>query len=150
MIRGLFEAHVPVRDLDRSATFYMDTVGLSLGTRDDVRRIAFCFAGGWNHTMVGLWEKPADAISAQHLAFDVALDDLPAAIGRLKRAGVQPLNFFQQPTDIPTVLAWMPAVSIYFHDPDDHLLEFIARLPGAPQPERGLVPWDEWNRNAAD
>jgi hypothetical protein len=39
----------------------------------------------------------------------------------------------------------MPAASVYFKDPDGHLLEYIARLPGAPQPERGVVPWNEWN-----
>ena len=145
MIRGLFESHLPVRDLERSIAFYTDVVGLSLGMKEEGRRIAFCFAGGWGHTMVGLWEKPADAIVQQHIAFEVALDDLTAAIENLNRARVQPLDFFHQVTDVPTVLAWMPAVSIYFKDPDDHLLEFIAKLPGDPQPERGLVPWDEWN-----
>jgi len=28
------------------------------------------------------------------------------------------------------VLAWMPAVSVYFRDPDYNLLEFIMMLPG--------------------
>jgi len=145
MILGLFEAHLPVLDLERSLSFYIDVVGLTLGTKEDGRRIAFCFSGGWNHTMVGLWEKPAAEVQPQHVAFSVSLEDLPKAIDRLKTAGVQPLNFFQQATDVPTVLAWMPAVSIYFKDPDGHLLEFIAKLPGPPQPERGLVPWDEWS-----
>jgi len=145
MILGLFEAHLPVRDLERSLAFYTGVVGLSLGTVEETRRIGFCFAGGWNHTMVGLWEKPPDEIQPQHIAFAVPLDDLFEGIQRLRASGVQPLNFFQQESDVPTVLAWMPAVSIYFNDPDGHLLEYIASLPGPPQPERGLVPWDEWS-----
>jgi len=145
MIQGLFETHLAVQDLERSVAFYTDVVGLSLGTKEEARRIAFCFAGGWNHTMVGLWEKSPEEIQTQHIAFSVALDNLAPAIERLTAAGVQPLNFFGQETDVPTVLAWMPAVSIYFKDPDGHLLEYIARLPGDPQPERGLVSWDAWS-----
>ena len=40
------------------------------------------------------------------------------------------------------VFAWMPAVSIYFDDPDGHLLELIAMLPGEAQPEGGIVAWE--------
>jgi lactoylglutathione lyase len=30
-VQGLFEAHISVRDLDRSITFYRDIVGLEVG-----------------------------------------------------------------------------------------------------------------------
>jgi hypothetical protein len=40
----------------------------------------------------------------------------------------------------------MPAVSIYFADPDGHELEFIAPLPDKPRPEIGVVSREEWNR----
>ena len=145
MIRGLFEAHLPVLDLQRSIDFYTGVLGLTLGTTDETRRIAFCFAGGWNHTMVGLWERPPGSIHPQHVAFEIDLGDLDRAVTDLKTNGLQPLNFHGQPTDIPTVLAWMPSVSIYFRDLDGHLLEYLAKLPGAPQPERGIVPWNEWH-----
>jgi lactoylglutathione lyase len=42
------------------------------------------------------------------------------------------------------VFAWMPAVAIYFNDPDGHSLEFIAILPGKPRPELGVISFDEW------
>ncbi len=145
MIRGLFEAHLPVLDLQRSLRFYTDTLGLTLGTLDEVRHIAFCFAGGWNHTMIGLWERPPGSIHHQHIAFEIALEDLSRAVAHLNKSGLQILDFSGNPTDEPTVLAWMPAVSVYFKDPDGHLLEYLARLPGAPQPERGVVPWKEWH-----
>jgi hypothetical protein len=40
----------------------------------------------------------------------------------------------------------MPALAIYFRDPDGHLLEFLAMLPDEPRPEAGVVSWDEWQR----
>jgi hypothetical protein len=43
----------------------------------------------------------------------------------------------------PMVFGWMPAIAIYFHDPDGHSLEFIAMLP---QPALGVGTWDEWQR----
>lgn len=145
MILGVFEAHLPVLDLERSIAFYTGPLGLTLGTIDQVRRIAFCFAGGWSHTMVGLWERDPGAIHPQHIAFEIAVEDLRRAIELLKSHDITPLDFHGDPRDEPTVLAWMPAASVYFKDPDGHLLEFLARLPGAPQPERGVVPWSEWN-----
>jgi hypothetical protein len=38
----------------------------------------------------------------------------------------------------------MPAASIYFHDPDGHLLEYIAMLAEDARPDRGVVTWKEW------
>lgn len=49
-------------------------------------------------------------------------------------------------SDQPSVHCWMPAVSVYFSDPDGNSLEFIALLPDPPRPELGIVPWDEWER----
>jgi len=43
----------------------------------------------------------------------------------------------------------MPAASIYFNDPDGHLLEFIAILPGKARPQLGVVSLDEWMASSA-
>ena len=48
-------------------------------------------------------------------------------------------------SDEPCVLAWMPAVSIYFRDPDGHQLEYIAMLAQHPRPDLGVVPLSRWN-----
>jgi GNAT superfamily N-acetyltransferase len=42
------------------------------------------------------------------------------------------------------VVGWMPAAAVYFRDPDGHLIEYLAMLDAAPQPDRGIVPWSEW------
>lgn len=149
MIKGLFETHLNVRDLERSMAFYGALPNFQLGMFEPGRRIAFYFIGGWNHTMLGLWEKPEAEVSPQHLAFEIALESMAPAIEDLKERGIAPLDFFQQPSEELTVFAWMPAAGIYFHDPDGHLLEYIARLEGEPQPERGLLTLTQW-REARD
>ena len=74
-----------------------------------------------------------------HIAFAAALDDVIAAPRALQLAGITPLDFDGHPTDEPVVLAWMPAASIYFRDPDGHLLEYIAMLPEDPRPDGGVL-----------
>jgi hypothetical protein len=44
------------------------------------------------------------------------------------------------------VFGWMPALAIYFRDPDGHALEFVAMLPDESRPEVNVVSWDEWQR----
>jgi len=46
------------------------------------------------------------------------------------------------------VLAWMPAASIYFRDPDNNLLEYITVLPDPPDRDLGVVSWNEWLHRA--
>jgi len=145
-IGGLFETHLNVTNLERSMHFYTNVLGLELGMKELERRIAFYWIGGRNQAMLGLWEKPQAQIIPQHFAFEVALADLDRAIASVTHHGIEVRNFFDAPTTTPTVFGWMPAASIYFDDPDGHLLEFLARLPGAPKPEIGIVALDEWKR----
>ena len=44
------------------------------------------------------------------------------------------------------VFCWVPALSIYFHDPDGHELEFIGILPGEAksEEERRVVSYEDW------
>jgi len=46
--------------------------------------------------------------------------------------------------DEPMVFAWMPAVSIYFNDPDGNSLEFISMLDGEGKPELGVLSYADW------
>ncbi len=86
-----------------------------------------------------------------HLAFKIDLSDLLEAPQGLRAADIIPRDFSGSPTDEPVVLAWMPAASLYFHDPDGNLLEFLSMLPDAAQPELGVVGWTAWTkRNKAE
>ena len=147
MILGLFETHIDVANLDRARRFYGETLGLQLGVLDQERRVAFYWVGPRGESMLGLWEKPAAQIRPQHFAFRASIEDvLTRAVPYLEERGLQPSNFLHDGTERPMVFGWMPALAIYFRDPDGHSLEFIAMLPDEPHPEVNVVSWDAWQR----
>ena len=154
-ITGLFETHLHVKNLERSMEFYGKVLSLELGMKEQARRVAFYWVGGKGKTVLGLWEKPpwtsegnaGDEIITQHFAFEIAPADLDRAVAGIKQRGIELRNFFGEVTDVPSVFGWVPAASIYFNDPDGHLLEFIAKLPSRAKPEVGVVSLDEWNRH---
>jgi lactoylglutathione lyase len=152
-ITKLFETHLKVKNLERSMEFYGNLLGLELAHTELARRAAFYWLGERRNTMLGIWENPpwagaelpGNPISIQHIAFETEIGDLGGAIGNLKERGILLRSFFDEVTDQPSVFGWIPAASIYFSDPDGHLLEFIAKLPGGAKPEIGIVSLDEWN-----
>jgi lactoylglutathione lyase len=144
-IQSLFEAHLHVSDLQRSLSFYNEILGLPVAAHFPDRRAAFLWVGAPGRAMLGLWDIGTTPQRLElHLAFGVALKDLLNATETLQKSGIQPLDFDGEPTDDPVVLAWMPAASLYFRDPDNNLLEFITMLHDAPRSELGIVPWKEW------
>lgn len=144
-VQGLFEVHLTVTHLGRAIEFYRDTVGLRLAHVTSARQAAFFWIGPDGNAMLGLWAAGSGPeMTTLHTAFRASLADVTAAPRALRSAGITPLDFDGQPTDEPVVLAWMPAASVYFRDPDGHLLEYIAMLSDEPQPERGIVPWHVW------
>jgi lactoylglutathione lyase len=146
-IRDLFESHLTTTDLARSMEFYGGVLGLELAYAVPERKVAFYWIGGRGESMLGIWEVgSAPQRMNLHVAFKVDLADLLAAPARLHAANVTPRDFSGKSTDEPVVLAWMPAASLYFHDRDGNLLEFLAMLPDRPQPELGVVGWSEWAR----
>jgi lactoylglutathione lyase len=147
--RDLFEAHLTVTDLERSIRFYRDVVGLTLAHVVDARRAAFFWVGAPGNAMLGMWEaSSAPQRVTLHVAFRASVADVIAAPGALRTAGITPLDFDGRPTDQPVVFGWMPAASIFFRDPDDNLLEYIAMLSHEPRPELGVIPWRLWEPTA--
>jgi lactoylglutathione lyase len=144
-VRGLFETHLTVRDVARSVDFYRDVVGLPVALDLPERNAAFMWVGEPGRAMLGLWGIGSSVNSMTlHIAFDVALEDVLAAPGRLRAQGVTPLSFFGAETGEPDVLAWMPAAALYFEDPDGHLLEYLAMLDEAARPDGGVLPYSRW------
>jgi lactoylglutathione lyase len=144
-IRDLFEAHLSVSDLQRSMTFFGDVLGLELAQLFLERKVAFYWIGGRGGSMLGLWEVGTGPQRLSlHVAFRVDIADLLKAPERLRAANVTPLDSAGNPTQEPVVFAWMPAASLFFHDPDGNLLEFLSMLPDSPDPKMGVVGWSHW------
>lgn len=147
MIKGLYETHLFVENLERSIDFYANKMGLKQCRFNPERRTAFFWIGADQKFMLGLWEKPKDQVDIRHFAFECE----PAwiqneSLDYLKSRGIKSWNFLYDGTEGPMVFVWVPAISIYFSDPDGHELEFIGILDGAPKSdkEKRVVNYEEW------
>lgn len=146
MIKGLYETHLFVRSLERSIDFYAK-LGLKQSYFEAERRAAFFWIGKPKQAMLGLWEKSEQEIDTRHFAFECEPQwILNESVEFLKSRNLKPRNFLKDGTERPMVFAWMPAISIYFDDPDGHELEFIGILDGKARPEKGVVPYEVWCR----
>ena len=145
MIKGLFETLLFVENLERSIDFYANTLKLKQCHFDENRRIAFFWIGKDKQSMLGLWEKPKDEIELRHFAFECDANwILNESINYLKERNLHFWNFLADETERPMVFAWVPAIAIYFTDPDGHYLEFIGVLEGESKPENGVISYEKW------
>ncbi|MFK7787560.1 MAG: VOC family protein [Crocinitomicaceae bacterium] len=145
MISGLFESHLKVSDLKRSVAFYSEVLGLDICYEDADRKLCFFWVGGVQKSMLGLWEAPEEANISQHVAFQTSKEwILHESVEHLNKHGVSSYNFLRDRDFGPMVFAWMPALSIYFNDPDGHVLEYISILPGEPKSDLGVISYEHW------
>jgi lactoylglutathione lyase len=142
---GLFETHLTVSDLGRSVEFYRDVVGLDLALEVSERGAAFFWIGRPGQAMLGLWSLGSAPMGLSlHIALEASLDEVLGACDALRSNGVTPLSFFGAETTEPSVIGWMPAAAVYFRDPDDHLIEYLAMLKEPADAERGIIAWSAW------
>ena len=127
-INGVLETAVYVDDLDRATKFYCETLGFRLMKGDAIRfqalddgagRVLLLFKRGG--TMVptpapGVVIPPHDGSGPQHVGFAIAADAFGPWKERLKALGVA----IESEGDWPR-----GGKSLYFRDPDGHLLELI-------------------------
>ena len=147
MILGLYETHLFVENLERSIEFYKNVLGLKQCRLENERRASFFWIGEDKKAMLGLWEKEKEEIELRHFAFQCDTKwVLNESINFLKSHNLNYWNFLQDDNEQPMVFYWMPAISIYFNDPDGHYLEFIGVLPGTTKTseEKRVVTYDDW------
>jgi lactoylglutathione lyase len=145
MIKGLYETHLFVENINRSIEFYTKVLKLKLCHYESDRKAAFFWIGKDKQSMLGLWEKPKAEIDIRHFAFECDPDwILNESVDFLKSRNIRSRNFLNDGTERPMVFAWMPAIAIYFDDPDGHSLEFIGILEGEGKPENGILTHERW------
>ncbi|MGH1364561.1 MAG: VOC family protein [Calditrichia bacterium] len=145
MIKGLYETHLFVEDIDRSIDFYGKTLELKQCHFEEERRAAFFWIGKDKQAMLGLWEKPKNEIDIRHFAFKCEPEwIINESVAYLKDRNLSCYNFFNDGSERPMVFAWVPAIAIYFDDPDGHVLEFIGILDGKSKPENGIISYERW------
>lgn len=131
MIKGLYEAHLPVSDIGVSTVFYR---GLGLELAYQGPRVAFFWIEK-GRSWLGLWPsehaKTPYHPSIRHVAFYVELEDIKRAQEWLSRQGLAVRDAFgvageDQPLILQNGANYHAA--IYFEDPDGNSLEFITPL----------------------
>src|SRR5213076_810301 len=101
-IRDLFESHLTVTNLQRSMSFFGQTLGLELAEVFGERRGACDWIGERGNSRLGLWEVgPGPQKLSLHIAFRADLPHLLDATALLRAANVVPLDFWGQPTNEP-------------------------------------------------
>ncbi|WP_164659398.1 VOC family protein [Tropicibacter sp. Alg240-R139] len=142
---GIYETHLPVRDLERSVAFYRYKLGLEVAKVLPDRQVAFFWVGGKELGMLGLWQSGSGPLSmALHFAFRCGVETVMSGCEQLEAQGIQPLGFHGEPVREPIVIGWMPALSLYFKDPDGHSIEMLAILPDEPDPDFGVQSHAVW------
>jgi catechol 2,3-dioxygenase-like lactoylglutathione lyase family enzyme len=125
--RGFAELVLMVDDVRASAAFYADVVGLAARSETDDEWAWFWAGKPGRAQWIGLHKgrllfedhsplPPGERFGHVHFAFDVAREELQAAVERVRAAGVEVYG--------PIEFDWMRARSYYFYDPDGNLVEF--------------------------
>ena len=80
-----------------------------------------------------------------HIAIALSLPELLQAGQRLNSQVITTRNFAGEVTTEPSVIGWMPSAQLYFSDPDNHAVEFIALLDDPPDPAF-IGPLSAWQK----
>ncbi|MCA0988581.1 VOC family protein [Guptibacillus algicola] len=149
MIKGLYEAHLPVSDMEESITFY-EKLGLELAHKGE--RVSFMWIVK-GESWLGLWDSEQVDLpyhpSIRHVAFHVDREDFTHAKAWLESRDIQVREAFGfTPDRQPLVLPNNPQAhaAIYFNDLDGNSLELIAPLRIDVDEEFEMVALDEWEK----
>jgi catechol 2,3-dioxygenase-like lactoylglutathione lyase family enzyme len=126
-VTGILESALYVADLARSARFYQDLFGFERIAGDerfcalDVagRQVLLLFLEGCSNTgskTSGGFIPPHDGHGRLHLAFSIAADDWEGWLARLAEGSIPVESRVDWPRG---------GRSIYFRDPDRHLIELV-------------------------
>ncbi|MGH0599809.1 VOC family protein [Bacillus mycoides] len=128
MIKGLYEAHLPVSNLKKSIEFYRK-LGLKLAWRDEDTAFFWIEKG---KSWLGLWEgneyETRYHPSLRHIAFRVSYEDLKESSKWLDFIQVEAVPFGNRESTEPFIRQHQGNASVYFKDPDGNSLELICHI----------------------
>lgn len=149
MIKGLYEAHLPVSNLQASISFYKK-LGLTL-TREPQEhdKVAFFWIDP-GRSWIGLWEneqavKTPYHPSLRHIAFEVSLEDLKNAKTHLHSLGIELREDFGFAPIEPIVMPRDGHAMVYFNDPDGNSIELICKLNKTSQ-QHEMMYLSDWEK----
>lgn len=149
MIKGIYEAHLPVSNLKKSIEFYKK-LDLEIAYQQE-KLVFFWIEKG--RSWLGLWETDKVKIpyhpSLRHIAFQIDRDDMQGIKEWLKERDIDiSTNFGFPPEKQPLVLPNNPQAhtAIYFKDPDGNSIELIAPLRLDYEEEFKMMTLEEWNQ----
>ncbi|MGG2093416.1 VOC family protein [Bacillus sp. S13(2024)] len=125
MIKGLYEAHLPVSNLQNSIAFYRE-LGLKLAWCDENTAFFWIEEG---KSWLGLWEgneyETRYHPSLRHIAFRVSYEDLKESLKWLDSIQVEAVPFGNRKSIEPFIRPHQGNASVYFNDPDGNSLELM-------------------------
>lgn len=128
MIKGLYEAHLPVSNLQNSIDFYQK-LGLKLAWRNEDTAFFWIEEG---KSWLGLWEgneyETEYHPSLRHIAFRVSYEDLKNSLKWLDSIQVEAVPFGRRKSIEPFIRPHQGNASVYFNDPDGNSLELICHI----------------------
>ena len=149
MIKGLYEAHLPVSDLQKSVLFYQK-LGLELAYRQDQLAFFWVVKG---ESWIGLWESKEVLLdyhpSIRHIAFRIDEEDLLQVKEWLQSIDIEVRTAFgYSPAQQPLVLPNYPHAhaAIYVTDPDGNSIELISPIQLDVDKEFPMMSLNDWSK----
>ncbi|MFJ5963262.1 VOC family protein [Bacillus sp. NPDC093026] len=149
MIKGLYEAHLPVSDLKASIAFY-EKLELTLAYENE--RVAFLWIEK-GKSWLGLWKADVTAIpyhpSTRHVAFQIETSSIKQIKAWLMQKGINIHPMFGYTKEQqPLVLDNPPQfhAAIYFCDLDGNLLECIAPIGLDTADDDQMMTYEDWEK----
>ena len=147
MIKGLYEVHLPVSNLENAISFYQN-LGLALAYKQEKLAFLWIVKG---ESWLGLWESDKVELpyhpSIRHIAFRVEKEDMLLAKQWLNEKGIAirtSFGFDEQRQ--PLVLPNNPHAhaAIYFDDPDGNSIELMTPIRLDVQEYFNMMTLEEW------
>lgn len=147
MIKGLYEAHLPVSNLENAISFYQN-LGLALAYKQEKLAFLWIVKGD---SWLGLWESDKVELpyhpSIRHIAFRVEKEDMLLAKQWLNEKGIAIRTSFgfdeqRQPIVLPNNPHTHAA--IYFDAPDGNSIELITPIRLDVQEDFNMMTLEEW------